>query len=57
MKKFIKTKDQETINKLIKCGFQVVSYDDSGTYTFFNNGKMTFEADANKVAYTNILTV
>lgn len=57
MKKFIKTKDQETINKLIKCGFQVVSYDDSGTYTFLNNGKMTFEADANKVAYTNILTV
>lgn len=57
MKKFIKTKDQETINRLIKCGFQVVSHDDSGTYTFFNNSKMTFEVDTNKVAYTNILTV
>lgn len=56
MKKFIKTKDPDTINKLIKCGFQVVHCDDSGVYTFFNNGKMTFDLDTKKVIYSDILT-
>ena len=56
MKKFIKTRDEETIQRLVKCGYQMVSEDKSGLCTFLNKkGKAIF--DEKKVVYPDILTV
>ena len=58
-KKFIKTTDQETANKLIFAGFQLVSQSDS-VYTFLNQIPSNFSfdvADKKKVAYTNTLNI
>lgn len=54
-KKFIKTTDEETANKLIALGFQVVSHIGS-VYTFLNEPiqNMTFDSvDATKFVYDN----
>ena len=56
MRKFIKTRDKDTIERLVKCGYQMVSKDKSGLCTFLNKkGKATF--DEKKVVYSDILTV
>lgn len=58
-KKFIKTTDKETADKLISAGFQLVSQSDS-VYTFLNQIPSNFSfdvADKKKVVYTNTLNI
>lgn len=58
-KKFIKTTDKETADKLISAGFQLVSQSDS-VYTFLNQMPSNFSfdvADKKKVVYTNTLNI
>ena len=57
MKKFIITKDESTANKLLTCGFQLVS-NVSGVYTFLNVIPKNFsfsEIEKGKCSYTNNL--
>ena len=58
-KKFIKTTDEETANKLIALGFKVVSQIGS-VYTFWNepSQKMTFDSvDVTKFVYDDKLSL
>lgn len=58
-KKFIKTTDTETANKLISLGFQLIAHI-GNVYTFLNEQQknMTFESvDTTKVAYDNKLSL
>ena len=58
-KKFIKTTDKETADKLMFAGFQLVSQSGS-VYTFLNQVPSNFNfdvADRKKVAYTNTLNI
>ena len=58
-KKFIKTTDKETADKLVFAGFQFVSQT-CGVYTFINQAPTNFgfdEADKAKVFYTNTLSI
>ena len=57
MKKFIITKDEDTAQKFITCGFQLVS-NVSGVYTFLNIVPKNFsfaEIDKKEYSYTDIL--
>ena len=57
MKKFIITKDESTANKLITCGFQLIS-NTSGIWTFMNMAPKNFsfaEIDKKAYSYTDIL--
>jgi hypothetical protein len=56
-KKFIKTADKETSDKLIAAGFQLIS-NESGVYTFLNQvSNFNFEnVDIKKMVYTNTLS-
>jgi hypothetical protein len=57
MKKFIITKDESTANKLLTCGFQLVSNID-GVWTFMNMGPKHFsfeEIDKSTYSYSNNL--
>lgn len=57
MKKFIITKDESTANKLIACGFQLVS-NVSDVWTFVNSAPKNFsfaEIDKKAYSYTDIL--
>lgn len=59
MKKFIKTTDVETANKLMAYGFKLVSHIGS-IYTFLNETpkNFTFEAvDKTKIVYDNKLSL
>ena len=59
MKNFIVTTDQQTANKLIADGFQLVSQV-GNTYTFKNQTSVNFslnDAEKKKIAYTNILSL
>ncbi len=59
MKKFIKTTDSETANKLIALNFKLVSHIGS-VYTFLNEvpQNLTFESvDQTKIAYDNKLSL
>ena len=59
MKKFIKTTDTETANKLIALNFKLVSHI-GNVYTFLNEvpQNMTFESvDQTKIAYDNKLSL
>ena len=59
MKKFIKTTDVETANKLMAYGFKLVSHIGS-IYTFLNEipKNFTFEAvDKTKIVYDNKLSL
>ena len=59
MKKFIKTTDEETANKLITYGFQLISHI-GNIYTFLNEvpQNMTFESvDKTKIVYDNKLSL
>ena len=53
---FIKTKDEETHNKLLQEGFELVDYV-NGTWTFVNNTKSPLTFENNKVVYSNILCI
>lgn len=56
---FIKTMDEETANKLIMCGLQLVSHIDN-VYTFLNNPPKNFNfdtVDKKKYVYSNILSM
>ncbi len=56
-KKFIITKDESTANKLIACGFKLVS-NVSGVWTFMNSAPQNFsfaEIDKKAYSYTDIL--
>lgn len=56
---FIKTTDQETAEKLISAGFQLVSQSGS-VYTFLNQSSNNFKfdvTDKKKVVYTNTLNI
>lgn len=58
-KRFIKTTDAETANKLIALNFKLVSHIGS-VYTFLNEvpRNMTFESvDKTKIAYDNKLSL
>ena len=58
-KKFIKTTDVETANKLIALNFKLVSHIGS-VYTFLNEvpQKLTFESvDKTKIVYDNKLSL
>ena len=58
-KKFIKTTDKETANKLIALGFKVVSQIGS-VYTFWNElqQNMTFDSvDTTKIVYDDKLSL
>ena len=52
---FIRTSDEETKEKLLSEGFQLVSQDGDVT-TFLNNHSLTFDNTNNKIQYTNMLT-
>lgn len=57
MKKFIVTKDESTANKLIICGFKLVS-NMAGVWTFMNIAPTNFsfaEIDKGKYSYSNTL--
>ena len=57
MKKFIITKDEDTAQKFITYGFQLVS-NVSGVYTFLNIAPKNFsfaEIDKKEYSYTDIL--
>ena len=59
MKKFIKTTDAETANKLIALNFKLISHIGS-IYTFLNEvpQNMTFESvDKTKIVYDNKLSL
>ena len=59
MKKFIVTKDETVANKLISCGFQLVS-NVGGSYTFLNIAPKNFsfaEIDKKLYSYTDILHI
>ena len=56
---FITTTDQETAERLISIGFQLVSQN-GDAYTFLNELPNNFnfdEASKKKIAYTNILSM
>ena len=58
-KKFIKTTDTETANKLIALNFKLISHIGS-TYTFLNEApkSLTFDSvDKTKIVYDNILSL
>ena len=58
-KKFIIVQDEDTANKLVASGFQIVSKVNN-TYTFMNQVPEHFnfdEVDKSKLAYTNILSL
>jgi hypothetical protein len=58
-KKFIKTTDTETANKLLALNFTLISHIGS-VYTFINDvpKNVTFESvDTKKIAYDNILSL
>lgn len=59
MKNFIKTTDKETADKLLACGFQLVSQV-GNIYTFLNQTPkdLNFDTvDKKKVVYDNILSL
>lgn len=59
MKKFIKTTDTETANKLIAFGFKLVSHI-GNIYTFLNDApqNLNFESvDKTKIVYDNTLSL
>ena len=59
MKKFIKTTDTETANKLIALNFKLISHIGS-VYTFLNEvpQNLTFDSvDNTKIAYDNKLSL
>lgn len=59
MKKFIKTTDAETANKLITLGFQLISHIGS-IYTFLNETpqNLIFDSvDKTKIVYDNKLSL
>ena len=59
MKKFIKTTDSETANKLIAYGFKLVSHV-GNIYTFINQVPEHFDFDAidkKMIVYDNILSL
>ena len=53
---FIKTKDKETSETLVKEGFKLVDYT-NGVWTFVNDTKSSMTFEKNKVAYSNMLCV
>ena len=56
---FIKTTDTETANKLISCGFQLLSHV-GNVYTFLNQPPKNFNfdnVDKKKVVYDNKLSL
>lgn len=58
-KNFIKTTDEETANKLVTYGFQLISHVGS-VYTFLNSIPTNFSfdtVDATKIAYDNKLSL
>ena len=58
-KKFIKTTDKETADKLISAGFQLVAQS-GNAFTFLNQPPKNFsfeEVDKTRMAYTNILSM
>lgn len=55
---FIKTRDEETRDKLISCGYALID-SNGGTYTFLNCKAMKFDStvDVNKIKYSNMLSI
>lgn len=52
--KFIKTKDEDTIDILQKNGFTLLSFS-GGMATFINDGRINFELLKNKITFSNKL--
>ena len=58
-KKFIKTTDKVTADKLVACGFKLVSHI-GNIYTFMNEAPQNFNFDAidkKMIVYDNILSL
>ena len=53
---FIKTKDDETKQALIKAGFVLID-DSNGIATFINDVTKSIKFDKKKIAYTNMLAM
>lgn len=51
---FVRTTDEETANRLLELGFQLIEKD-STSWTFLNSTVAHFDEDSKKVVYTNIL--
>lgn len=51
-KTFVCTSDEETRQKLLEEGLVEVK-NSNGIYTFLVNGKVNFDVDEKKIAYTN----
>lgn len=51
---FVRTTDEETANRLLELGFQLIEKD-STSWTFLNQTVAHFDEDSKKVIYTNIL--
>ena len=59
MKNFIKTADKETADKLLACGFQLISQV-GNIYTFLNQPPKNFNfdtVDKKKIVYDSILSL
>ena len=55
MSNFIRCSDPDTIQKLIKSGFQLLE-NNNGVAVFVNDAKNKIDFDKSKIAYTNIYT-
>lgn len=55
---FIKVSDKDTVEKLMKLGFQLVDTSNN-IHTFLNTDKIQFskEIDINKIRYSNVLCI
>ena len=53
---FIKTSDEETIEKLLKKNFTLVSHD-GNMYKFLNDKHMNFSDSNKKITYNNMLCI
>ena len=51
---FIKTKDRDTYEEMIKLGFELID-DTNGTWTFLNNTEYPIKFEKNKIVYSDVL--
>lgn len=51
---FVRTTDEETANRLLELGFQLIEKDNT-SWTFLNQTVAHFDEESKKVVYTNIL--
>lgn len=55
MKKLIVTKDEASAEELKRCGYTLIQKKEDGTYTFLNDGNLSFDQKKLKVAFSNLI--